>query len=317
MTQYGILNLALPLRRPRGHETYQTEVGEEILDYINRLGFEEAVKYVESEDSRKLLVRRDDYNNSVLINFPCKSGGHFFGNCLSLSSDIRFVHEKDILQKLNWLKSKYNEEDGYWHDVCIQNSTEVDFDNTKYWFLFSHTDDGCAKKMWDFWTETNKMVLFKNKYLFVCLRKCVIPSKMCYADGTVKYDTLIEEQNLAQSQLAGYAENNKERKLYSMLSSNNVNLSNYRNLSIEVKNKLKELFNDKKPHLRQNYSFCNLKTRKEVYFWDVNWYLDEKEFLDNMESFYRGLDLNGYDRRVMRNCYRTWMNAMYRCLKYF
>ena len=73
MTQYGILNLALPLRRPRGHETYQTEVGEEILDYINRLGFEEAVKYVESEDSRKLLVRRDDYNNSVLINFPCKS----------------------------------------------------------------------------------------------------------------------------------------------------------------------------------------------------------------------------------------------------
>lgn len=72
-----------------------------------------------------------------------------------------------------------------------------------------------------------------------------------------------------------------------LLQKNNIDLIAFKEFSLENKNKLIELFNDKKSNLRQNYSYCQLKTRKQIYFWDVNWYLDEEEFLNGMETLSR------------------------------
>jgi hypothetical protein len=80
-----------------------------------------------------------------------------------------------------------------------------------------------------------------------------------------------------------YARNNNKRTLSDLLQKNNIDLIVFKKFSSENKNKLIELFNDKKSNLRQNYSYCQLKTKKQIYFWDVNWYLDEEEFLNGME----------------------------------
>lgn len=315
MTQYGMLDFDISFPFPRNHKTYHTELDSDLLNLIEKYGFEKTVDYLKTKNVLKVLVKRD-IDNLILINFPCKSGGHFLSNCLSLSENFVIPKFSNIKDRCKFLCSGYDGEEGYWNDVNIFN--EIDDNQSKHQLCLSHPDEGSnVKTLWNFWTKSDKVILFKNIFLFVGLRKCVIPSVGYNSDGTLRYSTSLLEEDLMEFQLEGYARNNKERVLYDLLQKNNINFITFKGLSSENKNKLIELFNDKKSSLHQNYSYCQLKSKKQIYFWDVNWYLEEEEFLNNIESFYVGLELDGYDRETLRKCYIAWMNAMHRCLKYF
>jgi hypothetical protein len=321
MPEYGIINLDFPYttdtpwRFPRGHIVYQKKLDNDILDILQKYGFDEAVKYI--NNSRKVLVDRNS-ENVVLLSFPAKSGGHFFGNSLSLSSDIVIENYSTAERKCNYICSGYNAELKYWNDVNI--AGKVDGTKSKFSIFISHTEEDLSvKKLWNFWNKSDRVILFKNISLFIGLRKCIYSLSECGGyceDGVLRHETLeLSEKDLVNLQLERASRNTKERKLNSILEKSNVNLNTYKKLSPIVQNNLKEVFNDKKSTLPQTYSYCQLKTKKQIYFWDVNWYLDEEEFLSNMESFYIGLELSGFNKEILRLCYRCWISAMCRCLK--
>lgn len=323
MTQYGILDFNIPVSIVSGqihfgskhHKTYKTELSPTLLNFIEKYGFEKTTNYLDKEVKLKALVKRD-IKNPILINFPCKSGGHFLSNCLALSKDFSIPKHPNIEDRCNFLCSEYNREDGYWNDVNI--FSDISIDESKRNLCASHPDEGSTvKTLLNFWTNSENVILFKNIFLFVNLRKCVIRPVGYNSDDTIRYYVPLPETEFMKLQSEVYARNNNKRTLSDLLQKNNIDLIVFKKFSSENKNKLIELFNDKKSNLRQNYSYCQLKTKKQIYFWDVNWYLDEEEFLNGMESLYLGLELDGYDREVIGKCYRVWMNAMCRCLKYF
>lgn len=323
MTQYGILDFNIPVDASaeivrycsKHHKTYQTELSPNLLNFIEKYGFEKTTDYFEKKVELKVLVKRDIIN-PIIVNFPCKAGGHFLANCLSLSEDFVISKFSNIKDRCEFLCSGYDTQNGYWDDVNI--FCDIDVNQSKRNLCVSHPDEGSnVKTLWSFWTNSENVILFKNIFLFVGLRKCVIPSVGYNSDGTLRYHVPLTEEEFMKLQSEVHARNNNKRTLADLLQKNDIDLIAFKEFSLENKNKLIELFNDKKSNLRQNYSYCQLKTRKQIYFWDVNWYLEEEEFLNNIESFYIGLELDGYDRETLRKCYIAWMNAMHRCLKYF
>ncbi|WP_248785664.1 hypothetical protein, partial [Escherichia coli] len=88
--------------------------------------------------------------------------------------------------------------------------------------------------------------------------------------------------------------NNKNSSNFSKFNSlNHITLNDYFNLSEDEKNNLKNQYGNKK-----KYSYCDLKTKKEIYIWDVNCFLSEKDFLYLIKQFYDGLSLSGFDEKL-------------------
>ena len=257
-------------------QTHTRPIDDEILQHISDFGFESA--FNEVRDGKFFLTDRQ-FDNLVFLIYPFASGGNFLANCLCLSDSI--VTTLD--DKCDFICSNYEKISKYWNDVQIYGFIRPK--HTKYYYHVIHPIQNTAKRLWEFWPDSDKMIILKNASLFVSLRKCILSGDT----------SLLGRHN---------------RKFLNRL---DFNLFMYEDLSIELKSKLKERFNDRK----QNYSSCRLKSKKQIYFWDVNWYLDEDEFIHNIEQLYVGLELSGLNRDNLIRVYRTWMNAMCRCLKHF
>jgi len=326
MTNYGIIDYnpdifndektwSVGWRMPKNNKIYQTKINSKILESIHKYGFETVRKYL-SENSSKQLVDREK-EDITLISFPYKSGGHFFGNCLSLSDKVFIPSYPTIEDKCNFLCSSYDSEKKYWNDVNISH------ESLSKSFILSHIEeDRNVKTLWNFWSNSNSVILFKNISLFVGLRKCVASWKSSngYYDVDENGNQILlhkvlklSESDVVNLQWKGSARNTRETNLHNILNESKINIVNYHKLSPKVRNNLKTIFNDKNSNSPQVYSYCKLSTKKQVYFWDVNWYLDEQEFLSNMKSFYVALDLGDFDEESTKKCYRSWMKALYRC----
>ena len=284
-------------------QKYITDLKPEMLEYINKFGIKQSYEYFSERNSKITLVDRHD-NNMLFSLHHTASGGNFLINCLSLSKDIEVSDLPTPEDRVRFLCSCYDSETKYWNDVSL--SSRVPPKIAKYYFFISHPEVCKSNTLWNFWPYSDKIILFKNSSLFVSLRKCVLPThKFIDNDGFIKHEKI-------QTQEVFHHDSINKTELKSFLLKHNIDLINYRDLSNEKKTKLKKLFNDRK----QVHSVCRLKSKKQIYFWDVNWYLDEEEFICGMKFFYDGLQLTGFNDKLLRRCYMSWMNAMYRNIRY-
>lgn len=84
-----------------------------------------------------------------------------------------------------------------------------------------------------------------------------------------------------------------------------ITFTDYFNLSEDEKTKLKIEYGNKR-----KYSYCDLKTKKEIYIWDVNCFLSEKDFLYSIKQFYDGLSLSGFNEHLLRDFYKSWIDKL-------
>jgi len=295
--RYGILDLSNTCPS-KTHQYYKTELDSDLLNTIDELGYIKAKHYFDSQNVGKFLIDRWA-DNSLQVLYPPSSGGNFLVNCLALSNDILTVNYPESQDKCDWICSRYDEQGLYWNDTILNLYVRI---KGKFIFDLSHPDETCVKKCWDFWSKSDKIIIFKNSSLFCALRKCIISSMTYHED---KDEFLPELQKTS----------NKVKKFQEILKKYDINLLNYKDLSSNIKSEIKNIFNDKKHTLKQNYSYCQLKTRKQIYFWDVNWFLDKDEFIFNLNKVYDGLELSGFSQELIGKCYDSWMGAMCRSLR--
>ena len=294
--RYGILDLSNTWPVPKTHQFYKTEIDSDLLKIIDELGYVKAKQYFDSQNDRKFLVDRWA-DNSLQVLYPASSGGNFLVNCLILSKDILMANYPKSQDRSDWICSRYDEEGLYWNDVSLNPYAYVEI-KSKFIFDLAHPEEGSVKKRWNFWPKSNKIIIFKNSSLFCALRKYIVPPTEYCVDESEPEKTLT-----------------KSDKLHDILNKYDINLLNYKDLSSNIRNEIKNIFNDKKSNFLQNYSYCDLKTKKQFYFWDVNWFLDKQEFLFNLNKIYDGLELSGFSQKLIGNCYDAWINAMCRSLR--
>lgn len=296
---YGILNLDLDYWnfKVSKDEFYITELDPDVLNLIDELGYEEASKIFEEKNPNKHLIHRNC--KGIAMIYQPGAGGNFLLNCLLLSDYFLLDGLPTIEDRCQYLCFNYdNETTRYWHDTSMSRHlsklTETHL---------AHPFQVNVKRIWDFWIEFDTVILIKNSFLFIEMRKYILSSPMFSEDGR---DSFQSRNNFI---------NSKRDKLSQFLSNHNANISNYKKFYLENKDKFQEVFNDKKSTIPQNYSYCKLKTKKQIYFWDANWNLDEEEFIFNLKNMYIGIGLTGFNQDIVSKCYRSWMNAMIRCFE--
>lgn len=284
---YGIIDHSSQYHK--SHIFLKTKLPIKILYLIKEKGFKKVSNYFKNKN--KFLVDRNT-NNVVIVSFPPGSGGNFLINCLSLSSDILNSKYPNIEDKCNYIISMYScskLKKSFWYDVLIgpEFTREEINDKSKYIFHLSHPfTNSNINQLFKFWIKSDKVIIFKNSTLFRGLRKFFYP----------RFKENIEKKS--------FHEKIKILKKY------DINLSNYSDLPFMVKEGLQKKLNDKKNDLPQNYSYCQLENKKQIYFWDVNWFLSEEEFIFNVKMLYDAFELNGFDSNAIIMCYKNWLNCL-------
>lgn len=241
-------------------------------------------------------------NISVPIIYPPGSGGNFFMTCLSLSDSVVIHGYPNIERKCDYICSFYDSMDSkHWSDINIYykispKKTDYIFCHMHpevwaYYEKLSHPNYIDTKKLSDFGVNSNKIILFKNSFLFSILRE---PKILKSIPKNIDVDTYIKMSNL----LLKYK----------------IDLITYHNLDSKIKHNLRLVCDNIKLNMSKNYSYCLIKSKKQIYFWDVNWNLNEEDFLYNLKNFYIGFNLRGFNEEVLKKCYRSWMDSMYRYL---
>jgi hypothetical protein len=285
--KYGIIDQSSPYHK--NHIYLKTELPTKLINLIEEKGFEKIYKYFYKQ--KKFLVDRN-IDNIILVNFFPGSGGNFLINCLSLSDDILNLKYSTITEKYNYISQMYNYINSLkssWHDVSIapeftrENFYSFKSKESKYIFHLSHPFVGSnINQLFKFWIKTDKVIIFKNSLLFRGLRRFFYPN----------FKNNVEKSSF-------------HRKI-KILKKYRIDLTNYYNLPFKIKTELQKKLNDKK----NNYSHCRLKDKKQIYFWDVNWFLSEEEFIFNIKILYDALELNGFNQDILILCYQKWINCL-------
>lgn len=254
---------------------------------IDNEGLFDGLSYVKINSKEEIfdggVCINKNYDKIVLLAYTYSSGGNFLINCLSLSDDVcsSFNSVKD---KEKYFYDKLGSQELYWVDFTINNQkytyNDIELNNKeKYFFISTHIveDKDESKSLVDYHLyhlKNCKIIYFINPNLFCELRRCVHNYKKI--SNFSKFNSL-----------------------------NHITLDNYFNLSEFEKNKLKNKYNDKK-----KYSYCDIKTKKEIYIWDVNCFLSENDFLYLIKQFYDGFCLSGFDEELLRNFYKAWIGKL-------
>jgi hypothetical protein len=223
-----------------------------------------------------------NYDKVVLVAYEYSSGGNFLINSLSLSDDVCSSFNS-IKEKEEYFNKSLNDINLYWSDftICDKFFTYEDIKNNnkeKYFFIFTHIVDKEETK-----SQINyhlkrlkncKVIYFVNSHLFVKLRRCVHNYKGSYNFSKFK-------------------------------SLDNIKFSDYFTLSEKDKTALKNKYTDVK-----KYSYCDLSTKQEIYIWDVNSFLSEEDYLNDIKQFYIGFNLSKFDEKSLRKIYRSWIKKL-------
>lgn len=299
---YGILDLSYYAANSRvsKDEVYVKEVDLDVLNLIDEVGYEEASKIFEEKNPNKYLIHRN--RKGIAMIFQPGAGGNFLLNCLLLSDYFLIDGLPTIEDRCQYLCFNYdNETTRYWNDTSmLRHLSELEYH-------LAHPFDVNVKRICDFWPEFDTVILIKNSFLFIAMRKWLAVFS--------PEDEKDYFQAKTQSKTNFINNTKRRKKLSKLLFNHNINISSYKKFYSKNKDKFQEVFNDKKSTLRQNYSYCKLKTKKQIYFWDANWNLDEEEFIFNLENMYIGLGLTGFNQDIVSKCYRSWINAMIRCFE--
>jgi len=307
---------------------YYTEVPQKILNLICEKGFKgfkEVQDYFDKNLSGALdayLVKRD-VENLIPVIYPPGAGGNFLINCLSLSPDIgpniwdpslnnslSPNHVFNPVERCNFICSKYRKLKFSWDDVIIwpsRSQSMLSINRCKYLFDLIHKfkiysngqKKGGMNNLWKFWEKSDKIIIFKNSRLFKILRIC--SNRVAWASARCNMTFFKLEDRLLI-----------DKKIFKK---NKLDVMTYKNLPPEEKFSLQQKYNDKRDNLIQDYSYCNLKTKKQIYFWDTNWFLDASDFILNVGYLYDALELSGFDENLVSLCYNSWIEAIHRSEK--
>lgn len=83
-------------------------------------------------------------------------------------------------------------------------------------------------------------------------------------------------------------------------------LGEYINSPVEIKEKIKEKFNEK--HLTNDS--INYLNNRFLCNWDVNWFFSKDDVLKNIERIYWILGLDGYNKEIIESYYDYWIGVM-------
>lgn len=236
----------------------------------------ESVLYGEKVLDNYTYVNKN-YDKVVVVAYDYSSGGNFIVNSLAFSDDVG-SNFKSVEEKEQYVYKSLDNLNLHWTDFNLNNKFHTYVqdklgDKEKYFFILSHLAEKSEINYHLKHLKNCKVIYFINSDLFCELRRCVHDYN---SFNFSKYTTL-----------------------------DNVTMLDYFNMSSGEQKKLKDKFNHKKA-----YSYCDIKTRKEIYVWDVNYFLSEKDFITNIEKLYIGFDLSGYDEELLLRVYRYWINKL-------
>jgi hypothetical protein len=210
-------------------------------------------------------------NKMVIIWYDTGSGGNFLMNCLYLSDNI-FIKEMNIDEKIS-----------LWKNHLLNNINTEDGVWKDFSFLYHINDLHEDKSSYfirvhfikDFLSivsqcKNAKIIKFVNQNLFKSIRNCVLSEE--------------------------YAKYIKDDGIIPILP---INFRQFMNLNEDIKNSLITKFNNSMKLNHNNF-----------YFWDVNWYLSEKNTLDNIKNLYHEFNLTGFNRNLISEMYNLWIDRM-------
>lgn len=235
----------------------------------------EKVVYGEKFSDDYIYINKN-YEKIIVVAYEYSSGGNFIVNCLSFSDDICSTFE-NIEQKEQYVYNSLDSLNLHWTDFSINNKLPPIKNNTedeeKYFFILSHLAEKSEIQYHLKHLKNCKIIYFINSNLFCELRRCV------------------------------HDYNSFNFSKYTEL--DDINMQDYFKMNDEEQKELKNKFNPK-----QAYSYCDIKYKKEIYVWDVNNFLSEKDFLDGIKQLYIGFDLSGYDEELLIRVYKYWINHL-------
>jgi hypothetical protein len=250
----------------------------------------------------------------ILVGHYCGDGANFLIGCLSMSDDIYYRGFTKKEKLLHFLTKIYNKNDK-WIDpniwtCCFGNKILKD-PNFKYYlnkqidkkFIFKLEYNFDQRiKIDKFISQETFLILFKNPVIFFCLRNffnefgesgLFLYDVDCYPYGFYPKDDFLNKLSVNQ-----YIEVQQDHKIlleekYNMLIPEIIKKTNfYCKTHSNIQHQI-QLFE----------KHCN-------YVWDVNWYLSEKDTLNNIEKLYNILGLSGYDEKVIKIMYEKWIGKI-------
>jgi hypothetical protein len=253
----------------------------------------------------------------IIIGHQAGDGANFLISCLSMSDDI-YYFGLNKNEKLN---------DPCMWSMCLTSKTITFNENYTNHFLdekitsnfifkieypFNINIDGNVDRQEkiikftdQFISSGSRLILFENPTIFFCLRNFfdnngisnIFPYDIfCYPKGFYPKDEIL----------------------------NNLSIKQYFNLPIDTKKYFEEKYNMTISDVvyRDNlvsYGFANIEDIQKQceyfkkycsYTWNVNWYLSEKDTIDNIKRMYNFLNISGYDEKIIRLMYRTWIKKL-------
>jgi hypothetical protein len=228
------------------------------------------------EDKCAIFKINVNSDKIIFVLYDSGSGGNFLMNSLSLSEDI-FINGMNKQEKiLLWTKHLVSEIDPInpsWYDFSFIHEMEDLHEDKTIYFVRVHLVEQLPFLIK--YCKNLKIIQFTNQCLFKSIRNCVLPNN-------IPYNKLILPINFRQ----------------------------FMNLSQKSKHLFIEKFN-KLSYVDDNPLELYFKSENFNYYsWNVNWYLSEKDTLDNIEILYNKFGLNGFDRNLISELYNIWIDKM-------
>lgn len=209
----------------------------------------------------------------------------FLMNCLCLSDSI-IINGMNIHNKMDlWienLENKNNLNDPSWKDFTFL-SEMVDLHEDKtFCFVQIHSENEILNRLNIF--KNIKIIQFINPRLFKSIRRCILRSL-----EKDKYN--IEKTKELSINFRQFMDLDQRKK--------DIIIEKYNNISEKI-HKIKY----------KKFNKTGYKKTSNYYCWDVNWYLSEKQTLDNIEMFYNKFGLTGFDEKIISKIYNIWIDKM-------
>lgn len=237
-----------------------------------------------------------DSDKVSLVIYDAGAGGNFLVNLLSLSSNVLSQYntfEGRVKAFVNWIQGNTSAK---WQDLHLSEVYRVDKHKERgkdqWFFIIDHFLQSNNKTVevnsiieyhLSAWPNCKKIIKFKNSNLFCFLRRCVWSKTQ---NGEIIYDKFPQLKN---------------GRIVS--DSFSLTLGDYFDFDEEKKTYLKEKYRN----AEQEYDYCELDTKREIYFWDTEWYLSEEETVINIKRFYDYFDFPVFNDRIIRTLYKLWI----------
>lgn len=253
-----------------------------------------------NKDIKDCVTIKTNFNSDKvsLVLYEAGAGGNFLINLLSLSSNV-LSHHKTLKGRVwAFVNSIRENTSAKWKDLHLSEIYRVnqhkEEEGDKWFFIIDHPVQPCIESIQvnsiaeyhlSAWSNCKKIIKFKNSNLFCFLRRCVWCKKL---NGEIIYDKFPQLKN--------------GRVIYSSFF---LTLSDYFDFDEEKKTYLKEKYRN--AGWENEYDYCELDTKREIYFWDTEWYLSEEETLINIKKFYDYFDFPVFNDRIIRTLYKLWI----------